>query len=44
MMRLLQITEDPRMVDLDMLSKGVDEYFDVGNKIAVFECVPMFEG
>jgi hypothetical protein len=39
MMRSLQTTEDPRMVNPDKLSKGVDEYFDVGNESAVFEFV-----
>ncbi len=37
MMRSLQPTEDPRMVNPDKLSKGVDEYFNVGNESAVFE-------
>ena len=39
MIRSLQPTEDPRMVNPDKLSKGVDEYFDVGNESAVFEFV-----
>ena len=39
MMHLLQTTEDPRMVNPDKLSKGVDEYFDVGNESAVFKFV-----
>ncbi len=39
MMRSLQPTEDPRMVNPNMLSKGIDEYFDVGNESAVFEFV-----
>jgi hypothetical protein len=39
MMCWLQPTEVPRMVNPDKLSKGVDEYFNVGNESAVFEFV-----
>ncbi len=37
MMCLLHTTEDPRIVNTDKLSKGMDEYFDVGYKSVVFE-------